>query len=250
MRRTLPGEMFSPAQKKLDVKRTKSEANVTPLRQQKDTTTVNTESRRPCKKTLLDITDRFRWFSGENKLTGNAVTRSLNSTPVRRSSIHTVQMIVWSNQLERIKRKTKSLRQRDAEIREKYKDIRNKAKRIFDRTDLDSDENFAPTPSKKIKTDLCIAKKQLEIEDLKFNKLKSGKKRPSTPRIVLKKSISASKVKAFNFGNFKDSKSASDITQCITVFSPTPKMNFNELSSPKLSPLLTVLKKGKRCTFC
>ena len=193
--------------------------------------------------------------------TGNSI-KGMNTvksyiTPIKRKTNVTVHMIVWSNQLERIKRRTQSLREKDVEIRKKFEEIQKRAKRIFASTDLDDNADSATTPCKQAKSSSGLPVHVYGYNTEVIRKNTNIRKRPATPKRLFKRSRSAAKLRQDKIEICRESKSASDISFCDkenvkqTIFSPIPNMDFINIcfESPD-SPLLTVFRNGKKCTFC
>ena len=191
-----------------------------------------------------------------NSMTGMNIVKSY-ITPIKRKTNVTVHMIVWSNQLERIKRRTQSLREKDVEIRKKFEEIQKRAKRIFASTDLDDNEDSATTPCKQAKSSSGLPVHVYGYNTEVIRKNTNIRKRPATPKRLFKRSRSAAKLRQDKIEICRESKSASDISfgdkenVKQTIFSPIPNMNFINIcfESPD-SPLLTVFRNGKKCTFC
>ena len=201
-------------------------------------------------------TDNSKTGGTGNSIKGMNIVKSY-ITPIKRKTNVTVHMIVWSNQLERIKRRTQSLREKDVEIRKKFEEIQKRAKRVFASTDLDDNEDSAVTPCKQVKSSSGLPVHAYEYNTEVIRKNTNIRKRPATPKRLFKRSRSAANLRQDKIEICRESKSASDISFCDkenvkqTIFSPIPNMDFlNICSESPDSPLLTVFRNGKKCTFC
>ncbi|CAC5405510.1 unnamed protein product [Mytilus coruscus] len=169
-----------------------------------------------------------------------------SATPNRSKSDVTANMIVWSSQMARIKRKTQLLKQKDAEIRKRFEELQKKAKRVFASTDLDS-ENLDATPCKQIKSNTQLPTKLTNVKNIT-----KVKRRQGTPKRIFKKYNSASNVRMSECDVYRSTKSTSELDDSPNEnrkFSLKPNINFSEMESLE-SPLLTIYKHGKRCTLC
>ena len=205
---------------------------------------------------MTDGTDNSIKGGTDNSMTGMNIVKSYIA-PIKRRTNVTVHMIIWSNQLERIKRRTQSLREKDVEIRKKFEEIQKRAKRIFASTDLDDNEDSATTPCKQVKSNSGLPVHAYGYNTELIRKNTNIRKRPATPKRLFKRSRSAAKLRQDKIEICRESKSASDISFCDKenikqiIFGPIPNMDFINIcfESPD-SPLLTVFRNGKKCTFC
>lgn len=176
-------------------------------------------------------------------LTFNKVS---SATPNRSKSDVTANMIVWTSQMARIKRKTQMLKQKDVEIRKRFEELQKKAKRVFCSTELDN-ENFDATPCKQIKENTELPKQLTKVKNSS-----KVKRRQGTPKRIFKKYNSASNVRMSECDVYRTSKSTSELHEATKEnrkLSLQPNINFSEMES-LASPLLTIYKHGKRCTLC
>lgn len=143
----------------------------------------------------------------------------------------TMQMTIWTNQLNRLKRRTERLREKDNQLKQKYEELKQRTKRVLSEDD-EPQENLGGSPPKRAR-----------VEDV-TNKLKNCSLRP-------KKNKTPSRIPHLRNNVFSYAKARSLFDKHVTKEKLFGNQNKNgTLNSTSSDILFTFLKNGKKCTIC
>lgn len=141
-----------------------------------------------------------------------------------------MQMTIWTNQLNRLKKKTERLREKDAELKKKYEDMKQRAKRVL--SDDEENSNTDVSPTKRARLDEVT-------KDLQNCKIRSKvSRKPSRIPRPRNNLFSYSKARTlFDKYTTKDKMSVGKESN----------VSFNTSCSDFI---FSFMKNGKKCTFC
>lgn len=143
----------------------------------------------------------------------------------------TMQTTIWTNQLNRLKKRTERIRQKDAELKQRYEELKLKAKRVLS---SDNDDEYNASLPKRAR---------LEEVTEKLQNCKIQVRKPKTPSRIPKprnRNEVFSYSKARNLFNKYTTKDVMSLTKDANISLNTTGSDF----------VFTFLKNGKKCTFC
>jgi hypothetical protein len=143
----------------------------------------------------------------------------------------TMQTTIWINQLNRLKKRTERIRQKDAELKQRYEELKLKAKRVLS---PDNDDEYNASPPKSARLNEITEKLQNCKIQVRKPKMPSRIPKPRNRNEVF------SYTKARNLFNKYTTKDVMSLTKDANI----------SLNATGSDFVFTFLKNGKKCTFC
>lgn len=193
--------------------------------------------RKEVKRLLQKSMENISFKESERKFT---VISPFKESKVWSSKTVTLHSRMLSYQLQKVQLKTEQLHYKNKLIKERHRQVQRKAKRVLCDSGFDIDDSvYYPSPCKITKlSDSGTSVSTPARSKLKHSLQKSNKlRRSGYPRSLQRMSTPKSLIRTDRFspraGSMNFSRAGSSIH-----------------SSPESPKLITVLKNGKKCTFC